>query len=336
MKVAILWNTDKTTAFFDGVMETLWFEIEAIDIDDILQKKAKAKHLDIIFLCDVDPAISLEIKDTTQALVYILRSGSVHPNRQTILSLDDTPTKAVTRIQEAVRKKLEQEQALREFSHNGVTLKNGELHYSWGKIELTKRESMILGLFMDPPGKMFNREDIINTLCEPIDMNQRNVDSMIKHIRKKLFPIAGLLDIDTFYGAGYAISISQEQEMTLSTNIRVWEFLFVPDRGKVFVHNVCITSKPFTKTESKILAFLIERIGQKVLREQLNEEIFWEEVKDPDFDTRGIDSHIKRIRHKLGNWKSIIESLYSVWYSLNPENLQSMIMSTQKKTELGE
>jgi DNA-binding response OmpR family regulator len=71
---------------------------------------------------------------------------------------------------------------LRAFFHNGVTLKNGELHYLWGKIELTKRESMILGLLMDPPGKMFNREDIINTLCEPVDMDQQNIDGMIKRI----------------------------------------------------------------------------------------------------------------------------------------------------------
>jgi hypothetical protein len=59
-----------------------------------------------IFLCDVDPTLFLEIKDTTQALVYILRSGFVHPNRQTILSLDDAPAKAV-KIQEAVKKRLE-------------------------------------------------------------------------------------------------------------------------------------------------------------------------------------------------------------------------------------
>ncbi|WP_426370072.1 helix-turn-helix domain-containing protein [Pseudocolwellia sp. HL-MZ7] len=58
---------------------------------------------------------------------------------------------------------------------------------------------------MSHAGRVFTREDIINTLYnQALDMSDRNIDNHIKNIRKKINHIEdGLNPISAVYGVGY-------------------------------------------------------------------------------------------------------------------------------------
>lgn len=82
--------------------------------------------------------------------------------------------------------------------------------YVFGReVWLSKNESDILELFMTNPGILYTRDEILDMMNDAGDISERSVDSIIKRIRKKLFPYnakAGLLFIKTVYCIGYKIS----------------------------------------------------------------------------------------------------------------------------------
>ena len=59
---------------------------------------------------------------------------------------------------------------------------------------------MILTLLMDIPGKIIDRDTFVQYLGESVDTNARNIDSMVKRLRKKLRPVQQYLEIETIYG----------------------------------------------------------------------------------------------------------------------------------------
>jgi two-component system phosphate regulon response regulator PhoB len=78
-------------------------------------------------------------------------------------------------------------------------------------------------------------------------------------------------------------------------------------------HEVTIGGKPveFTATEFKLLALLIERRGRVQDRETLLNDVWgYESV----IDTRTVDTHIRRLREKLGKSGSYIETIRGFGY----------------------
>jgi|JI10StandDraft_1071094.scaffolds.fasta_scaffold120647_2 two-component system phosphate regulon response regulator PhoB len=69
-----------------------------------------------------------------------------------------------------------------------------------------------------------------------------------------------------------------------------------------------------TGTETKLLAMLLRAGGQSVSRQQLLTDV-WQYAADSD--TRTVDSHIKRLRSKLGPLAHYVETVQGVGYRLS-------------------
>ena len=68
-----------------------------------------------------------------------------------------------------------------------------------------------------------------------------------------------------------------------------------------------------TATEFKLLRLLIERKGKVQTRENLLMSVWHYES---DTETRTVDTHIRRLREKLGNQADIIETIRGVGYKV--------------------
>jgi two-component system phosphate regulon response regulator PhoB len=80
-------------------------------------------------------------------------------------------------------------------------------------------------------------------------------------------------------------------------------------------HLVTIENKPvdLTATEFKLLALLAERRGRVQSREQLLHDV-WE--YDSIIDTRTVDTHVRRLREKLGKAARYLDTVRGVGYRL--------------------
>jgi two-component system, OmpR family, response regulator BaeR len=72
-------------------------------------------------------------------------------------------------------------------------------------LDLTPREFLIVRLFLENSGRVFSREEIlIYAYSDTFDVSDRNIDTHIKNIRKKISQIAEEADpISSVYGIGY-------------------------------------------------------------------------------------------------------------------------------------
>mgnify|MGYP000187148056 CR=1 FL=1 len=78
-------------------------------------------------------------------------------------------------------------------------------------------------------------------------------------------------------------------------------------------YEITISGTPvdFTATEFKLLALLIERRGRVQSRDTLLNDVWgYESV----IDTRTVDTHVRRLREKLGKWADYIETVRGFGY----------------------
>jgi two-component system, OmpR family, phosphate regulon response regulator PhoB len=85
------------------------------------------------------------------------------------------------------------------------------------------------------------------------------------------------------------------------------------ERHLVTVHG---DSVELTATEFKLLNLLMDRKGRVQSRDMLLINV-WN--YDTDTETRTIDTHVRRLREKLGDQSSIIETVRGVGYRVNDE-----------------
>jgi two-component system phosphate regulon response regulator PhoB len=81
-------------------------------------------------------------------------------------------------------------------------------------------------------------------------------------------------------------------------------------------HEVLVKGKPveLTATEFRLLALLMERRGRVQGRDSLLNDVWgYESV----IDTRTVDTHVRRLREKLGPLASYIETIRGVGYRIN-------------------
>ncbi len=71
----------------------------------------------------------------------------------------------------------------------------------------------------------------------------------------------------------------------------------------------------FTAKETDLFVLLMQNPGKTLYREYLYEQVWGPEF---DIDTRTLDTHIQRIRRKLG-WDETIKTIYGVGYRLERE-----------------
>ena len=68
-----------------------------------------------------------------------------------------------------------------------------------------------------------------------------------------------------------------------------------------------------TPLEFKLLTTLMSRLGRVQSREQLLEDV-WE--MSSEVETRTVDTHVKRLREKLGSWRDLLETVRGIGYRL--------------------
>ncbi|KAB8033136.1 response regulator transcription factor [Fluviispira multicolorata] len=83
-----------------------------------------------------------------------------------------------------------------------------------------------------------------------------------------------------------------------------------PEEFKVTVNNESVS---LTATEYQLLIFLVERVGKLQSREALLQKVWGYEGQ---VNTRTVDTHIKRLRQKLGSAGSLIETIHGFGYQL--------------------
>ncbi len=81
-------------------------------------------------------------------------------------------------------------------------------------------------------------------------------------------------------------------------------------------HEARVNQKPveLTATEFRLLSLMIQRKGRVQSREQLLTNV-WN--YDQEMETRTVDTHIRRIREKLGEESSLIETVRGVGYRVS-------------------
>ena len=86
-----------------------------------------------------------------------------------------------------------------------------------------------------------------------------------------------------------------------------------PERHVVTVHGDAVD---LTATEFKLLSLLLERKGRVQSRDMLLVNVWNYET---DTETRTIDTHVRRLREKIGDQASLIETVRGVGYRVNDE-----------------
>jgi two-component system phosphate regulon response regulator PhoB len=83
-------------------------------------------------------------------------------------------------------------------------------------------------------------------------------------------------------------------------------------------HQVIVQGKPvdLTATEFRLLTLLAQRRGRVQTREQLLRDV-WE--YDSAIDTRTVDTHVRRLREKLGSAADILDTVRGVGYRMRED-----------------
>ena len=99
------------------------------------------------------------------------------------------------------------------IKHSGFEMKIDEYEVTFkGKfLDLTPREFLILKLFLENCGHVYSRDEILtHAYDDTSEVSDRNIDTHIKNIRKKINQIADDADpIHSVYGIGYKFNKSE-------------------------------------------------------------------------------------------------------------------------------
>jgi two-component system phosphate regulon response regulator PhoB len=82
------------------------------------------------------------------------------------------------------------------------------------------------------------------------------------------------------------------------------------DAHRAFVDGV---EMDLTPLEFRLLSTFMSRLGRVQSREQLLEDV-WE--MSPDVETRTVDTHVKRLREKLGSGRDVLETVRGIGYRM--------------------
>ena len=119
------------------------------------------------------------------------------------------PRELVARLQTILRRQRVAPQAgqRRVFDGLVVNLETREVLRLGQKVELTGTEFELLALLAADPGKVFNRDDILNRLRgHEAELYTRAVDIVVSRLRKKLEPLDC---IKTLRNAGYTLAVGK-------------------------------------------------------------------------------------------------------------------------------
>lgn len=110
---------------------------------------------------------------------------------------------------------------------------------------------------------------------------------------------------------GLLLKRSQQQEGVTSENLQVGDIVLNEELHTVSINDIGLE---LTATEFKLLKLLMERKGRVQSRENLLVNV-WN--YDTETETRTIDTHVRRLREKLGAQAHLIETVRGVGYRID-------------------
>lgn len=154
---------------------------------------------------------------------------------------------------------------------------------------------------------------------------KRNLESRIDAIQAiaililnaKTDEVDRLLGLDSRTGDGrtkaFGRGVANLLRLQAAEEIDLEELTFHELHLDVSRHKVTVENKPVTLTikEFKLLILLAQRRGRVQSRERLLEDV-WE--YNCILDTRTVDTHIRRLRQKLGTARKYVETVKGVGY----------------------
>lgn len=107
----------------------------------------------------------------------------------------------------------------------------------------------------------------------------------------------------------------QHLRKPLQAKLKAGTIEMLPEQWDVFVDN---TPVHLTATEYRLLQILLEVEGRVVTREALMEQV-WGHDKATELESRTLDVHMSRLRHKLGANADEIITVRNVGYRINAD-----------------
>jgi two-component system phosphate regulon response regulator PhoB len=107
--------------------------------------------------------------------------------------------------------------------------------------------------------------------------------------------------------------LKRSRKVTVDASLRAGDFLFDRNSLKLFISGQPVD---LTATEFKLLRLLAERAGQAQERDTLLREVWG---YSDTMLTRTLDTHIKRVREKLGKHADCIQTVRGTGYLFNPQ-----------------
>jgi two-component system phosphate regulon response regulator PhoB len=127
------------------------------------------------------------------------------------------------------------------------------------------------------------------------------------YIAKPFSPKELLLRINAILKRSRMVPVTPS---TLGSEITIGRIRIVPDDLRVYVDSVPVT---LTITEFHLLTYLAERLGRVQSRDVLLQKVWGYEGK---VNTRTVDTHVKRLRQKLGAAGDQLDTVHGFGYQL--------------------
>ncbi|SMF43938.1 response regulator transcription factor [Pseudobacteriovorax antillogorgiicola] len=166
--------------------------------------------------CGLDLCIQLRERDSTLPILMISARGDEKTVvRGLEIGADDYIRKPfgmrelATRLEKLLHKYRRKENII-QFGSIVIDLDRREAYYTKTCIPLAKREFDLLVLFLNNPGRVFSRGQLIDHLSNVEIIQDRTVDSHLSHLRRKLKQVACYeVTIKSIYGTGYQLIENQ-------------------------------------------------------------------------------------------------------------------------------
>ena len=175
------------------ILDIMMSGMDGLDLCKKIRATSSLKDIPILFLSaksqELDKVLGLELG----ADDYITKPFSIH--------------ELIARVKAILRRTQGKDQTPKEsFTYKGITLYPEKFLVTIDNepIDLTKTEFLILKLFMQYPGKIFSRDNIIDSIRgDNVYVIDRTVDVHIMNLRKKLRHYKDA--IKTYSGVGYGL-----------------------------------------------------------------------------------------------------------------------------------
>ena len=170
------------------IVDVMMPEMNGIEFCSTLREKNKNSEVVVVFL-------TARSEDYTQ--IAALESGA-----DDYITKPIKPRLLVAKINSLLKRRKKQKEV--SLSHKDIILdtESRRVTFQNNEVFMPKKEFEILRLFLETPGKVFGREDILRAVWgEDVFVGGRTIDVHVKRIRNKFYP--GL--INTIKGVGYRL-----------------------------------------------------------------------------------------------------------------------------------